>query len=159
MALCSIIFGSSNYCQSNLKYHAWMTIFQKKKVFSRHSPKKCHCALNCHPTERYIIKDMNLWKKVFNSKFTCLQWGGVVCVCVCVWWWGGGDQYYVFTNGVAGIFAAMATNHMTRCIRLPQTECSEAWHEHAALHLWKSCHCLTLVFLAPPPPPIPPPKA
>lgn len=73
-------------------------------------------------------------------------------------WWGKGgfaDELYVFTNGVAGISAAMATNHMTRCIRLPQTGCSEAWCEHAALHLSKSCPCLAGVFVAPPPPPHP----
>lgn len=55
---------------------------------------------------------------------------------------GGADELYVFTNGVAGISAAMATNHMTRCIRLPQTGCSEAWCERATLHLPKSCPCL-----------------
>jgi len=37
-------------------------------------------------------------------------------VCVCLYDW----------SGAAGIFAAMATNHMTRCIRLPRTVCSEA---------------------------------
>lgn len=52
---------------------------------------------------------------------------------------------------MAGIAAAMATSHMTRCIRLPQTGCSEAWCERAALHLPKSCPCLAAQsFLCPP---------
>lgn len=55
---------------------------------------------------------------------------------------GMADEHYVFTNGVAGISAAMATNHMTRCIRLPQTGCSQAWCECATLRLPKSCPCL-----------------
>lgn len=46
---------------------------------------------------------------------------------VCVWVGG----CFVFTNRAAGIFATMTTNHMTRCIRLPWTVCSEAWCEHS----------------------------
>lgn len=77
MGLCSIIFGSPNYCQSNLKYHAWMIVLQKN-CFSNHSPKNCHCALNYHPTERYIIKDINL-RKNFSVQTLLVCSGRCVC--------------------------------------------------------------------------------
>lgn len=107
---------------------------KKKKCFWSHSPKNCYCALSYQPAERHIVKDIKLVKKLFSAK-TLLVCCGSVWVWVCVlWWWGGwlgGDKHYVFTNRAAGIFAAMATNHMTRCIRLPWTGCSEAWCEHS----------------------------
>lgn len=95
-----------------------------QKSCCRPTRPRSHCAVNYHPAQCYLTERYLLVLKTFLYKL-CISAVGGADMCV----WVGGC--YVFTNGVAGIFAAMTTNHMTRCIILPRTVCSEAWCEHS----------------------------